>query len=242
PLGLAPTIALVILARERGRLPRYAGAVGGAAFAYAPWLVWGFVSTPHSFAGLDWIRPAWEQTPPRWAIPESLEILYLGPHAEFIPIQLKQFASLEIPAPVRALGLAVLFALGVWVAWPWGRRRDDDRRARSATRALWALLLGPLMLLAAISAVRPIYLVGRYDQLALPAFLLLAGVGLAEIGSTRRWGRPLALVAAVALLVPVGVVLVRYYGAPPSASNRGAAAALSARARDGDVVLFSRLR
>jgi hypothetical protein len=110
--------------------------------------------------------------------------------------------------------------------------------------ALWVLLLAPLFLLAAISLRQPLYIVGRYDQLALPAFPLLAGVALARLGSLRRWGRPVSVLAAGALLVPVVVVLAHYYRTPPStnANTRRAAAALGTRVHDGDVVLLSHPR
>jgi uncharacterized membrane protein len=48
PLALAPTVAMVLLARAPGRLTRYCLTVGAAMLLYAPWFVWSFVAMPHS--------------------------------------------------------------------------------------------------------------------------------------------------------------------------------------------------
>jgi mannosyltransferase len=238
PLALAPTVALVVFAGKPGRVRRYVIAVGAATLLYLPWFVWCFVVAEHPVARPEWIGPLWERTAAGWLIPKSLHVLYLGSHRGFLPIHLKQFDSLEVPPSMRVLGLVVLLLLGAWVSWICCG--SGERRVRLRVGALWVLLLAPLVLLLAISWWRPLYVVGRYDQLALPAFVLLAGVGLAKLGSLQGLRSAVSAAAGIAFLVPIGGVLTRYYAAPPSTgdASRRTAAVLDARVGGGDVVLF----
>jgi hypothetical protein len=108
--------------------------------------------------------------------------------------------------------------------------------------ALAVALVVPLGALFAISLVKPIYLVGRYDTLAFPAFPLLLGLAYAKLG--EKAPRRLAAAAAMALLLPVAAKLVRYYAeAPVHPGNSAATAArLATRLAGNDVVLFTDLR
>lgn len=243
-LTILPTAALLGAWPERGRGRSYVGAMALAALLFLPWVVWSFVLTAHPVTGVDWIREAWERTPPLLAIPRSLEVLHLGSQAGVLPITLKRFDDLVYPAALRALGLLGLGLLGLWVAGPWGNRHLDGARPGRRAAALWTLLLFPLVVLWTISWVKPMYVAGRYDQLALPPFALLAGLGLGKLQAMRRVGPLLATLVAVVLVIPVAGKLVLYHRQPARNRERSrpAAEALARRVANGDLVLFIDLR
>lgn len=88
------------------------------------------------------------------------------------------------------------------------------------------------------------YLAGRYDQLALPPFALLTGLGLGKLQAVHRVGPVVAALAAVVLVIPVATKLVLYHRQPARNRelSRPAAEALAHRVADGDLVVFTDLR
>jgi hypothetical protein len=178
----------------------------------------------------------WARTPPALAIPRSLEVFGIGPQAGLVPIQLKQYSTLAYPAPLRALGLAGLVAAGLWVAVRWGEGRGLGHR-----KAWLVLALGvPLLVLWLVSLLgTPIYLAGRYDQVAFPPVPLLLGLALAKAQETRRRGLVWAGVLALALLGPTTAKLILYYDAPGGGPARTAAAEIHARVSTGDVAILT---
>lgn len=239
--ALVPTLAIVVCRPPCGRRAfRWAAALGAALVLFLPWIVWDFVVQPHAMGGLDWVKPMWERTPPMLAIPKSLELLQLGSQKGSVPIWMKQLDTIVYPPGLRVVGIAVLSLIAVWTVVPWGESRTFARRVA----ALWVLVLAPLIALWAISWIRPVYLVGRYDQLAFPASALLLGVGFDKLWRVLRYGPLLAGLAALALLVPVGAKLVLFYRQPAQdrARSRLTAQALVERVADGDVVVFTGFR
>ena len=241
PLPLLGTAGMLLLAPSPRVAVRWVASLAVAAILFVPWIVWSFVLVSHSIAGLGWIAEAWART--TWAIPRSLELFVLGPQAALLPISLKQFDTLAFPVPLRWLGLTAAGALGLWLVAPVG----NVRLASGLGRLLLALLVSlffPLVALLAISFVKPIYLAGRYDMLAFPAFPVLLGVAYAKLEAFGPRSRLLAPAVAAALLLPVGVKLVRYYGQPPVHTENSALAAerLTKKLTRDDVVLFTDLR
>jgi hypothetical protein len=242
--ALVPTGFALGLSSAPGRWRRWGAALAISGLVFLPWVVWDFVLAPHPLGGIDWIREAWERTPPRLAIPKSLEVLYLGSQKGFVPITLKQFDALEYPGALRLLGLTGLGVLGLWLAGPWGNANLAVPRSGRRAGLLWLLLLCPLVTLWTISFVRPVYLVGRYDQLAFPAFPLLLGFGFGKLQAVRRSGPPLAAVAAGVLLVPVAVKLLLFYRQPPYNREKARVTAefVTQKVENGQLVLFTDLR
>ena len=109
---------------------------------------------------------------------------------------------------------------------------------------LWGFLFFPLVVLWTISWAKPMYLAGRYDQLALPAVPLLLGLGLGKLQAAPRFGPALAAVAALGLLIPMATKLFLYYRQPAAVAeqSRITAETLVKRAADGDLVVFTDLR
>ena len=243
-LGLLPTVFMLSIRPTLERVRRYVVAVGLGALLFLPWVVWAFVLTSHPLQGVEWIREAWERTPPLLAIPKSLEVLCLGTQKGLLPITLKQFDTLAYPFALRLLGLSTLLLVGLWAASPWGNEGLTMPLAGRRAAMLWGFLFFPLVVLWTISWAKPMYLAGRYDQLALPAVPLLLGLGLGKLQATPRFGPALAAVAALGLLIPMATKLFLYYRQPAAVAeqSRITAETLVKRAADGDLVVFTDLR
>lgn len=242
-LGLLPLLLLPSLQsppeHRRRDLRRLAATCAVCAAALLPWLWWDWLARVSPAAGDDWIREVWENTRPLLALPRSLETMGF---ATASPVLLKQLRGIELPLPVRLAGLAGLSVLGLLAAVPWGDRSlgvPDPRRRRAF---LWLLLATPLAVLWGASFVKPLYVVGRYDLAAFPAFVLLVGVGLAKALRLRRRGRPLALAAVLMAAVATGMVLLNSFRNPAVPDAAPTARALADGVRNGDVVVFTGLR
>lgn len=241
-LGLLPTAALVWAAPGPGRRRRYLLAMLGSGLVFAPWAAWSFLFTSRSQVPFAWIREIWEMTPPRLAIPLSLEVFGLGSHLGLLPMPLKQFTSMEFPITLRLLGLAGLLLLGLWVAVPCGEGRLGVPGLLRRKAGLGLLLFFPLAVLWLGSFVKPVYAVGRYDMVAFPAFALLLGLALWKLQRVPRVGPVLAGLGALLLLIPIGTKLFLYYQAPSGQLARRTAKVLQRFVGDGDVVVFTSTR
>ena len=109
---------------------------------------------------------------------------------------------------------------------------------------LWLLFFLPLVTLWLFSFIHPIYVAGRYDMVAYPAFPLLVGLAMAKGCHLGRLGSPLVTLAALCLFVPTAAKLVLYYQAPPEEAVQPEATAqvLDKFAENGDVVVLTDLR
>jgi hypothetical protein len=232
-LALAPAAYLVwrwprdALARPRTR--GFLAACAAAGLPWAGWIAWTWIANVPIQRGYLWVAQVWRATPPALAIPKSLEVLAFGPQAGSIPGFFKQFTVLAFPAPLRALGIAVLLALGAAAA-----------TARCEARPwLLAVVFFPLLVLWSVSFVVPTYVVARYDLVALPGVVLLLALAFASLG--RR--SPLAALAFFAVVVPK---LALYYALPPfsagSAPSRETALAIDRHVATGDLVVFTAYR
>jgi len=94
---------------------------------------------------------------------------------------------------------------------------------------------------------RPIYLVGRYDIVALPAFCMLAGWGISRWAKPGNlaWHRPRGPIAVVLLGVLWIATLVPYYQGlknPRFMRSSLSASFLKARMQPGDALVYLGLR
>jgi 4-amino-4-deoxy-L-arabinose transferase-like glycosyltransferase len=228
-LGALALVAMPLLAGSARALRGCVAALVAGSVLFLPWLVWSFVLVPHSPRGLEWIADAWRLTPPLWAPAKAFAVLYVGPERHGLPIALKQFDLLAMPGWLSAIGIASAVCVAV-SAW----------RTRRAG-AVCALALTPVLALWLVSFVKPIYLVGRYDQLALPAFVLLMGCGFARV---RRTAPRLAVALLLAYFVPIGVKLWLYYVVPSLdvAYSKPVAAAIERAVRDDDALILTDYR
>ena len=155
---------------------------------------------------------------------------------------MKQFTFLEFPYGLRLLGLGVLIFLAFWLSMPWGSAHLDVPDFRKRVVWLALLLFLPLTLLWAVSWIKPVYAVGRYDVVGFPAFVVLLGLALWKLQRMRPAGPIAVALTALLLLVPIGVKLSYYYRAAQKEKGEMTAKALHEFAQNRDVVVFTGLR
>jgi hypothetical protein len=164
-----------------------------------------------------WIAKFWLAYPPLLAIPRSLLAFGVGGR---IPI----YIAWPSPAPWDLVAVGSLLRRGGHLrargarsaarTTGGARHAAATRDARPAIRELLVLLLAPLAgLWIASILTQPLYVVGRYDLIALPAFLGLSGAGIDGLQErlTRRLGTAgAAIPAAVVVVLAAGALLPRY--------------------------------
>ena len=133
--------------------------------------------------GVNWLRDYWLATPPALAIPKSLALLALGGNMPRYLLAL----PLSRPMQLLALGLTAL-AVG---AFFWPRKVDSNPPVETQNpgiepaqlrRLLMVFTFWPLVFIWCYSELStPIYLVGRYDLFAQPAYLVLVALGLTRL-------------------------------------------------------------
>ncbi len=245
-LGLLPTAWLALTwpdpPGDASRRRHYLLAALAAASLALPWAVGRMALGPAESAihDVSWVRTAWERTPPALAILRTLETFALGSQAGLLPIYFRQFARMDFPAWLRFPGLAGAALLAIGAFGPWGDAGLGVPWLRRRKAWLAVLLAAPLLAMWLASLVRPLYVAGRYDLVAFPAYPLVMGLALAKAPGLPRLASRLALAAATLVLVAAGAKLALYHGTPaPPETGRTLAAALDAVAADGDVVVFS---
>jgi 4-amino-4-deoxy-L-arabinose transferase-like glycosyltransferase len=244
-LAVAPTVFLVGVwddAEKSKRLwSQYFMSLGTALLLFLPWLLWSLPKITGSLATIDWIRVWWAQDP-LLVVPKSIEIFTLGSHAEFISvINVKRFRELLFPDGLRLIGLTAAVILLLAAAMS---RNDGGSRVPRVKISLWLWisLLFPLLTLWAISFYHPVYVVGRYDILAFPAYALLLATGWSHIRNFEKGGPLFAALLTLALFLPVGVKVVNYFSVPPDGYSRPTVRALRQYVRNQDVLVLTRER
>ena len=208
-------LALLILRPPARTCKQAAIAYAVVAVLYAPGaiLLWHQASTS---GGADWIARIWCQTPLAQAIPQSLESLSMG---GALPVYI---SGLPLGPLWTWIGLAIVaLAAGAAIT-----SRESSREMGPWRWVLLILALWPLIFLWAYSALRrPIYVVGRYDICAQPAYLGLLATGIAAI--TGRRARSIMAQASTALswclacilLILMGRLLQARWSAPRDTQN-----------------------
>ena len=245
-IALLPITALMLVRTEPSVAPRrwvrFAMAMGIAIAVFVPWAYWGLSSWDRPLAGTTWIEETWRSTPPFLAIPKSLELFWLGGQAGLLPYRMQEFDTLQFPMLFRWTGIGLLVLLGLWVVIPW---KDDGLRIPHLPTAkgwILAQLALPLLILWLVSFIKPLYVVGRYDLIAFPAFVLLMGLSLAKLQHMGRFGLLMTGTMALLFLFIAAVKLSLYYDAPLLHRARPAALALHDFVPNGDVVIFTGLQ
>ena len=249
-LALAPTVLVVWsyeTRRQTGTIWMMYGLTAAACgLLVSVWVAFTVFLGGQAGAGTEFFQTMWNQTPPALAIPKTLELFGLGSHAGFFPPLVKAYPLVAYPQALRFFALGVLMLLGVWVAVPWMDNRLQIPELQTRKAWVWAMLAFPLAALWLISEfITPLYIVGRYDFIAFPAYVLLVGLALAKTQAIDRVGPMLVLILSTCVFVPIGVKLIGYYdrlGVPSYPSARAIGHVLGAHVQDGDVVVFTGLR
>jgi len=141
----------------------------------------------------------------------------------------------------------MLVLMGIWIAIPFMDSQMRLERLGIRKMWLWTMLFFPLVAMWVVSLFHPVYVVGRYDLAAFPAFTLLIGLAFAKLQNAKKAGMLLAISAALIFLVPIAVKLVRYYQVPALGISNWPSARVTAESLDrsvynDDVVVFTDLR
>ena len=220
-LAAAPVAALAWGRRAAGRALLATLAAGALALPLAPWMI-----DQARLPATGHVDRIWRAIPPALALPRSLELFMPG--ALYPPYPNFRMA----PPPWRPAPYLLLVALLIPGLMACRRAPGTERRV---ARAGLAFLVVPLGLLWGISLARPVYLLGRYDLLALPGFAILAGIGVARARPAPR----VSVAAAAAVLAAISLAPT-YRPAPEEQSvTRGVAVRLLPALRNGDVLLFT---
>jgi 4-amino-4-deoxy-L-arabinose transferase-like glycosyltransferase len=200
----------------------------------APFVPWEFLFTGGAKAGTSWVRHVWESIPPWRALPTSLEGFGIGPSG--------LDPRLSMPRWLRNAALGTIALVLLCTAVPWNDGRLGIREIRE--RKLWVgtMLLAPLLLMWGVSFYHPLYVPGRYDMVAFPAFSLLIGLGFAKLWHGGRFGPVLTVVMALVLFLALAVSLGNYYKAPSPSFHRLTAQILDREVQQDELVVFADLR
>ena len=233
-LPVLPVVCLVI--GGRGRIVRGAKAATAslaACIAYVPWFG---IARKHAADGVgDWIAPFWRDTPPLAAVLRSFEVFGFG------GLYPRYLSYLGRATPMRFLSVAVTAGmLGIAAACRWPSESDRDSHVRAKVLCLGFLLL-PLIGAWLVSFLRePLYLVGRYDTIVLPVFLIVFAIGLAWLTRVR----PVAGWGAVILTAGLGIMShsTSLAGVKVDNKDQMAAREIAEQARASDPVVSTGLR
>lgn len=201
---------------------------------YFPWFQ--IVREQAQVSGLEWIVAIWKSTPPAMTIPRSLLIFGLGGSVPEFEGPLSGWIG-SIFSTLSA-ALSITLAAGVVIAV----RRGIVALANLGS--LLAFLFVPLVFMFGYSVlVRPIYVPGRYDIIAQPAFLGLAAIGAPQIEVMLTRERSSLRHALMIVTVLIGVVVLGPHYAARSGEdalrfpNRARAAILQQDLQAGDLVV-----
>lgn len=236
PASIAAPVVAAWAARSDGASLRRAavGSVLAASLAFVLSLPFFVRALGHSQSAVtEWLARYWEQSSPLlmfvWSFatfgvggtfPDYLGLLGQAPSAGIIAVGF----SLALPA----LALARLPRA----------QGEHFRSARGLEWALAAVAVVPLLVAIGYSlAIDPIYLPGRYDTIALPAFALLYASSLERVARTPAGWPVVAAVAVFAVASNWNAF------APPAASrDRSAALHIAERASADDLVVTTGYR
>jgi mannosyltransferase len=226
PLGV---VALLVPTR-RTVLPSMGLAFALATLAYLPWIgtLVGQAGPTHA---TDWIADWWKTRSLWLAVPWSLEVL--GPGAVYPAGWFKLGSSALAGAVSLVVALTVLVVAGITAA----RTRVVGERV--ALLLTIAAVLVPLIAALIVSVLRPpIYVVSRYDMIALAPYCLLVGAVLARVPPI------LAGILAALWIGVASATLVPHFTTDrpvltPANFGSALAAMLRTRAAPGDLVIFA---
>ena len=234
-VGATPLVFLLVASRDRIRVAMYAAAASALAVVLAlPALIGAW---RYSAVGVaDWIVGYWKQTPPAAAVLRSLEVFGFG---GLYPSYLSWLG--QVPS-IRPLSVALTALLMIAAVAPMAMRTRRRSARAVATNALLAFLLLPLLAAWLYSSLRqPVYFVGRYDTIVLPAFLILAAMGLDELLRLRWWIGASACVTVLALS-SLSFVVVERIAVFPNEEDRRAAEHIAREAQPSDPIVTTGLR
>ena len=186
--------------------------------AYSPWtpLLWHQIQT----GAASWVERIWSQTPPALALVKSFAAFSIGGDIPaYVPT-----GSAAMPLWPKLLAYLLFGALALRGLTLSGQ---DGRAGRVFAVNMMLILAVPFL----VSFYLPIYMVARYDVIALPLFLLLCASG-ARSFSGVSYATAVTLTAGLAAWA-----LFFYYSQPPLQGVAAQARIIRTHANASDAVL-----
>jgi 4-amino-4-deoxy-L-arabinose transferase-like glycosyltransferase len=183
---LLPVVPLVCLAAgDKRRVALSLKATAAVSVAFLLYLPWFLRAQSSAAAGVgDWIALLWAETPPYAALFRSIEVFGFGAAYPWYLQALALAPTLRVLSISLTVGLLALAA----VSLVRGRGPSPPAARRAGGQMLFGFLCLPLLGAWAYSLLgQPLYLVGRYDTIVLPVFLVLLAVGIDRTFDTRSW-------------------------------------------------------
>lgn len=242
PVGLGYLLAVAHAWRlhDWKRCRVYLAAGAASAILFAPWLLWWTGTTEFHPQDMAWLAQFWNASATFQLPLDSLFSFYHAATALGGNVVQKQFFGEPVLAGMKVLGAAALLVLCLSAACA----AYGSAKMRTGAAALTVLLVAPLLVLLAISFWKPVYLPGRYDLIAYPAFVLLAGLALAwlkdQIGA--RYGAVAAYLLCAVFLLPPGLRTLQFHGSEPVQNAEAAANYLAEQVGADDLVLMEDYR
>jgi 4-amino-4-deoxy-L-arabinose transferase-like glycosyltransferase len=230
-LGFAHAVVIATSGQLVSRARMWCLAAAIVALCYAPWIptLWGQLGNDDHYA---WYLPVWAHHGVSGTIMRSL--MSFSPSLEFLTYG--WLSSTRAWFGIPTLGVVALAALGSWVSV----RRVRELGAAGAMWPLVGLAVPATSALIVSVWLTPNFVPGRVDQMMLPEFALLIGIGIASL-------RPVALRAAIGVVLVGLAMLARYemydaYRDPGVAGgDRAVALAIIEASQPQDVVLTTSL-
>lgn len=230
------------------RIPRgYFLAVIAATVIYIPWLYFSIFSSHTTSKELGWIAEYFADKT-AWQLPlRSVTTYLVGPqfHNNEINLFMKRYSHVDIPAALHLFNLFFTFLFLSLYALILVRYKRLPRESGLLLLESSAFVILPLLgLLIASLLLTPVYVVGRYDMIAYPAFLVLAGCMMHILLHWRQSGAAVPYRAAMAVLFFLFIFaqaykVMAYKHTAPFGSLKPHVDAMLDRVHDGDGLLIA---
>lgn len=227
--------------------PRYFLAVGASLAVFIPWLFFSIFNQQAASSELHRIA-VYFAGKSVWQLPVKSIVTFLtGPQVHYHETNLfmKRYVYADIPTAIKLIDafLSFLFLALYVLTLARVKRLPEGLKINFLEFSAFTFL--PLLaLIAASLLITPVYLVGGYDLIAYPAFLVLAAC-LARIllaGTPPPSGRLLRGGMALLFLLFIGAQaykITAYREAPPYRSMKGDVTSLLEEIKDGDGLLVA---
>jgi 4-amino-4-deoxy-L-arabinose transferase-like glycosyltransferase len=232
-VGVAHAVLIAVSGQVRSRFRMWLLAAAIVALAYSAWIptLLGQLRNADHYA---WYLPLWDYHGVVGTT--ALSLRSFSPSLEYLTYSWLGSAHWSFSTVIPTLGACALACLGSWLS---------IRRVREAGAAvaLWPVigLVAPALSALMLSLwLTPNYVPGRVDQMMLPEFALLVGIGIAYL-------RPLPIRVALGVAILALAIVAKYqmydaYRSPSeTGGDRAAALAIIDASQPHDVIITTSL-
>lgn len=191
-----------------------------------------------------WIADQWQFVDKTWMLPRSVLVLLLGSAHGLTPLFMKQWTQLQQPALLTIMGVGA-YSLALVSAFVSDSGGGRESTSRGTGVLLIAAVLLPLIVLFAVSFIKPLYVVARYDAIAFPYLVVLSGWIVDRSRHLPPWAMRVGFFFGAVFLSCLLYEDWLYYEVGPVSQDYDAARTatlLDHTARNGDAIVFAGMR